>query len=276
MPPEMKNADGDWVAYHAIPKKSDKNCEKAGEYHHSHAACYASCRPNYNEWDIHCVPKNGKGVISFKDASLFFDTFSELGVLPEGLKLWEDDGGVHCQIPRSDSNPHLVYVALTLYRWMDSHPPLVWEFLRIMEMPGKRHPFQILPYVICKYVDNSNHSFVTLSTWQNTTSPCNPLIGLATKLYFDPDSAFGKEDFALPNQNICISIDQITRKIEKVVKIRPIENRWGSKTLTGPKYLLTDNIDGLDPVLCELYELQNPSVRAIQKWLNAHFTEEKK
>jgi hypothetical protein len=275
IPRSIKNSLDDSVSYHAVPKDPEPDFEEGKRPNRPGRACYASIRPDYDQWNISCVPKNEK-IISLEDVLTFFNTFTELGIIPEGIEIREEENGVHCHIPAAIGNPHSVYIALTLYRWVDSHPRLVWEFLRIMEREDKRHPLQILPYLLDKNVTNFNHSFISLREEYNPRSVViNPLIGLAAKLYFDPESNFGCADFKRPGRKVNDAIEAIVQSICPMFEWSLSKKGvppWSRNSRLDLKYALAKPIDNLNPALYEMYTLSNPSRKTILDFLESHFT----
>jgi hypothetical protein len=246
------------------------------------ARCYATMRPNYGAFDIICVPQAGRGkYITLEQATHFFAHFAELDMLPEGVSLWEDEKqGVCLRSPHSDANPHLIYVALTCYRWVDRHPRLVLEFLHWMDQDVPLHPMQVLTYLIGKYISNCNHSFITTGGWtmqmKGYESKHNPVLGLAAKIYFDQTDPRCHAAFLKPSTNINVTIGKIAKELSPKLETThsPV---WGKpRTVDAPLYVLEESVDGLHPTLYELYTVPNITVPQIQDFLGKHFTQEQK
>lgn len=270
-PADCQNTGSDRVAYHAKPKGG-------ADHNYADTACYSSMRPNYDQFEITCHPQRVSGALSLKDAVEFFEIMASHGLVPEGVSLWEKDGGLHCQIPEGCGNPHNIYVALTCYRWVDSHAPLVWEFLRIMSEDVPRHPLQILPYLVSKNVGNCNHSFITTSGWQvqleGHESGLNPVLGLAAKIYFDPEDKRGQKSYENPSAWINNAVAHISRGIAPEIKV-PSTKNYGASTVLSPKYVLEKPVDGLHPDLYKLYATPNITPEQVLEILEGLFTKEK-
>jgi len=282
IPDHLSCEIGDHVVYRAVNRLggehtfSDKETAPV-----STRVCYAECRPKYNNYDIECMPHNMKkrGVITIDDVITFFNYFDALEMLPEGIEMWEKapGSGTHILIKAdSKTNPHYYYVALTLYRWVDSHPVLVWKFLRLMESNPELHPMQVLPHLIEKYINNSNHSFIEVGLAY--TAAINPLSGLSAKLYFDSSSKFGKKALAEPTKYVLDGIKEICEKITPMIKLKvPVSKHpWSPTYTTEPLYVLEQGVDCLSPVLTELYNLTNPNKKTIVEFLEENFTKERR
>jgi hypothetical protein len=247
---------------------------------HPDAACYSDCRPDFHSYTIHCFPRHGKTRVSLEDALTLFNTLTGTGIVPEGIEIWEKtekegrgEKGIHCRIGASSNNPHNVYVALVCYRWIDSHPALTWEFARLVEANPERHPFQILVYVTQKYLYNYNHSFISLGGYGGC-SPLNPLVPLATKIYFDPGDERGKKDYETANTHVCTGINRIvTAMTQTTPSVKDVSKSWSTGTAR-PKYFLEKPIDVLHPRVSELCFMKEATPEKINEFLSTHFTEE--
>lgn len=221
------------------------------------------------------MPKQMKGVVSLEEANAFFQVFREMGCIPEGVELWEEKGGIFCKIPKAAGNPHDIYVALTCYRWVDAHPPLVWEFLYHMGQTVKRHPFQVLPYVISKNVRNLNHSIINTYHWHGILQRAdNPTLGLAAKIYFDHSDKRGETKYTNPKEYVNSTIGEIVKEVCPMVSA-PGKGAW-SDTVEKPKYIFEKHEDGLHPDLYEMYTIPNITLKQVDEFLGQHFTKEKK
>lgn len=284
---DAKDLSRDDVAFHA-GKPGTVKLDLSGEVvipdpvSNPAARCYAWIRPEYGAFDIICVPQAGRGkYITLEQATRFFVYFEELDVIPEEVHLWEDEKrGICLRSPASDANPHLIYVALTLYRWVDRHPRLVLEFLHWMNQCALLHPMQVLPYLIAKYINNCNHSFITTGGWtmgmKNYENGHNPVLGLAAKIYFDRTDPRGQAEFLKPAVNINITIGTIAKELSP--KLETLHDpKWGKpRQVDAPLYVLEEPVDGLHPALYELYTIPNITVPQIQDFLSKHFTQERK
>ncbi len=270
LPEGYQNAGDDYVTYHAKPGEGK-------EPNSPHRACYARLRPNYENFEIVCYPCKKPGVISFEDAIQFLDTMISYGIVPEGVLLWEEDNGIRWRIPKGCGNPHNIYAALTCYRWIDAHPPLVWEFLRIMSENVLRHPLQILPYLISKNISNHNHSFITTAGWVVELTafeiPTNPVLGLAAKIYFDQEDKRGQKNYGDPNTYVNTTVGEISKELAPSIET-PSNKNYGPKTISTLKYALEQPVDGLHPDLYELYTVPNITPTQVEKILEGLFTKE--
>lgn len=239
------------------------------------AACYASLNPNYDKWDITCIPRHSKGVISSEDAFTFFNVFTDAGVIPEGVQLWEEDGGTRCRIPAGCGNPHNVYATLTCYRWLDSRPPLVWEFLRIMEKGNHLHPLQILPYLASKHSPGSGHSFINAQIGGGAvTDALNPVLGLAVKIYFDKGDERGRKEYETPGNYVNSTITNIAKELCAGFTTSPAAGGWRNPSTL--KYALEKPEDALHPGLTDMYTIPNITPKQVKEFLKDLFTKEKK
>jgi hypothetical protein len=265
------NSNSDYVKYHAIPVEGKKPLSNPS---HKTTACYSSCRPGYDKFDITCMPLQKGGVVDLVEAYEFMNFFTRYGIIPEGINIWGEKDGVHCHIPAAIGNPHNVYVALTCYRWIDSHPPLVWDFLNIMSQDGDKHPLQILPYIVGKHIGNSNHTFLPTS-YDGMSSSLNPLVGLASKIYFDVEDKRGAAQYKNPMSYVNTSIGEVVKTITPNVKAKSGPGAWAGD-ITGPRFLLEKPEDACHPDLFEMYTIPNITEVQIEEFLSAHFTQEKK
>lgn len=267
-PKGLTNSNSDYVSFSAEgPKKLD--CP--------HQNCYAQMRGHYREYEIHCRPKQKPKAINLEDAYTFFNIMTQHNVVPEKVQLWEESDGIHCRIPRDAGPNSTIYAALTCYRWLDAHPPLVWQFLRILEQDVPRHPLQILPFLIDKHVGNCNHSFITTGGWavktKNYEAAINPTLGLAAKIFFDPGDERGKTRFSKDDVYVNDTVGEISRRISPKMKV-PNPNEWGPRHIETPKFQLQRPEDGLHPALYELYQIPNITTEQIDEILSRLFTEE--
>jgi hypothetical protein len=276
-PPEGYEKSGsDYVKYHAVPNTGTKPTESPS---HKQAACYASCRRGvgFNNFDITCMPLQKKGVITLDEAWDFFISFTEVGVFAEGIQLWEEKDGVHCNMPAGIGNPHNVYAALVAYRLMDSCPPLVWEYLQIMSQEGKRHPLQVFPYLIAKYNISGGHCFMNVNTYGSGVvgSATNPVMGLAAKIYFDTADKRGEKDYDNHSTYVNTAIGAVAKLITPTLKVKSGKEAWAA-TVDTPKFILEKAEDGLHPDLYEMYTTPKITEKQIEEFLTERFTKEKK
>lgn len=269
-PRGITNSNSDHVSY--LAKGGREPIDLDG------TACYSMMMREFKRYEIHCRPKQKPKAISLDDAFSFFSIMTDYGVIPENVKLWEEKDGVHCQIPKGAGSNHNIYATLTCYRWVDAHPPLVWEFLRIWEQDTERHPLQILPYLIQRHVKNCNHSFITVGGWrmkyQNYESALNPTLGLAAKIYFDPKDKRGQAS-QRNNGHTNEEVGKISKSISPKKRVRN-PNTWGPDYVDTPKYQLKDPADGLHPDLHPLYKIPNITTAQVDEILSRLFTEESK
>jgi hypothetical protein len=221
------------------------------------------------------MPKQRPGVVTFEEAQAFFHIFRELGCIPDSVELREEKEGIFCDIPKAAGNPHDIYVALTCYRWIDAHPPLVWEFLYHMGQPEKRHPFQVLVYLIDKNVSNCNHSIINTTHWHGVLQKANnPTLGLAAKIYFDHEDKRGGKEYKDPKKYVNETIGELVKGITPTVDVAGA-GAW-SDTVSKPKYVFEKHEDGLHPGLYDMYTIPNITLTQVDEFLAQHFTKEMK
>lgn len=286
----FREGRGDYVSYHA--KVTNKEEADALSYHHrkdkdgkivfpsnSGQACYSLLRPHYQKYDITCVPyvRTKDPVIELAQAIDFFQIMSKHGIIPEkGITLREEEHitwgkGVVCHIEPGGPSARKVYAALTCYRWIDAHPSLVWEFLKIYRCGLNLSAFQILPYLIAKYVANTNHSFIHSSerscpyTGGIVTKHTNPVLGVAAKVFFDESDKRGINSEAL-DASTSAAISEICRSL---AEMRNIESN------PGLVYEVSLPEDTLHPKFKPLYEIPNITKKQVSEILSKLFTEGK-
>lgn len=288
--------NGDYVSYHATSKK-EKEGNKASSWAKKDKdgkilypafpgqACYSLLRPDYFNYHITCVPwqRRQDPVIKLGEAQDFFRIMAGFGIIPEkGIELREEEHpewgtGIVCHIEAGHRNNQQIYTALTCYRWIDAHPPLVWHFLKIYQSDLGLTPFQILPYLVATYVANVNHSFVYSYTTSEASTyeggPCascrNPLLGVALKVFFDETDKRGI-NYCAPDQFIYRAVQSICRELTEVIVTT---GSYAGKTL--PVYEVGEPEDSLHPKFKPLYEIPNISREQATEILKQLFTKGK-
>ena len=245
---------------------------------HVRVACYSNLRLKYSEYDITCVPcqRAKDPVIELAEAIDFFMIMAKHEIVPEkGIELTEEDHeswgerGIVCRIQHGHPKPQRVYAALTCYRWIDSHPAFVWEFLKIYRCGLGLSAFQILPYLVAKYVVNCNHSFInsmsvpTLYGSGVASYVKNPLIGVATKIFFDKADKRGISTCE-PNIYVNATISSIARDL--------MELAANPKTSNPDVYEVSEPKDVLNPRFKPLYEIPNITKEQVSEVLESLFT----
>jgi hypothetical protein len=273
-PEGYKKADSDYVKYHALLKDG---AEPKSNPSHTNVPCYASCRPGFDKYDMTCLPLQRKGVLDLVEAYEFFNSLTEIGVIPEGVQLWEDKNGVVCNIPPGIGNPHNIYAALVAYRLVDSCPAFVWDFNFIMAQEGKRHPLQVFPYLVGKHNIAGGHCFINVDTYGSGVlgQTNNPTLGLAAKIYFDQQDNRGKDDYEKHSTMVNAAIAEVVKQITPTLKIKSGNEKWAADVDT-PRYVLEKPEDSLNPDLYELYTIPNITNQQIEEFLSDRFTKEKK
>lgn len=273
-PENYAKANSDYVKYHAIPVKGA--CPTTNPSH-KNSPCYASCRSAFDKFDMTCMPLQRKGVVDLIEAYEFFSSLTEIGIIPEGIQLWEDKEGVVCNIPSGIGNPHNIYATLVAYRLIDSCPSFVWDFNFIMAQPGKRHPLQVFPYLVDKHSITGGHCFINVNTYGSGAlgQAWNPTLGLGAKIYFDLQDKRGKEDYKDHKSQVNSAILKVVREITPTFKVKSGKEAWSSDVDT-PRYILEKPEDGLHPDLYELYTIPNITEKQIEEFLSERFTKEKK
>lgn len=286
---------GDYVSYHAV--STDKESEKAIAYFarkdesgkalfpsHTGQACYSGLRPYYQKYDITCVPnmRAKDPVIELAQAIDFFQIMSKYGIVPEkGVTILEETvalrgKGIVCHIEPGGPSNQKIYAALTCYRWIDAHPSLVWEFLKIYRCGLELSPFQILPYLIAKYVSNTNHSFISSSKRDClydggiAANHTNPVLGVAAKVFFDEADKRGISS-QKPDDHINTTISGICSSLteSQLVEVTRIG------TSTQLVYAVSQPEDTLHPKFKPLYEIPNITKEQVSEILSKLFTEGK-
>jgi hypothetical protein len=283
IPEGIHVSSDDYVSFHATGGD-------VASWHHPepeapnfpYEACYAACMPNYDDFEFICYPENDSSAkISLEQAHEFFSIMSGHGIVPEGIRLWEEVDekykGIFCRIGAGLGNPHQYYAALTCYRWMDCHAPLVWEFLQIMNDGSPRHPMQILPHMVIKWACDWNHSFI-LSCAGGELSvqavACNPLVGVAGKIYFDQNDPRGKYDFEVPSSEVNVAIEKIAAELTETIPLKKPQP-WNKKFVNKvPKYAFDETVDACHPGLYELYTIPNITKEQAGSILAKLFTKE--
>jgi hypothetical protein len=223
------------------------------------------------------MPLQKKGVVDLNAAWDFFIALTEARVIPEGIQLWEEKDGVHCNIPKGVGNPHNIYAALVAYRLVDSCPSFVWDFNFIMSQEGKRHPLQIFPYLVGKHGIQGGHCFMNVNTYGSGVvgSATNPVMGLAAKIYFDQQDKRGQSDYEKHSTYVNTAIGTVAKAITPTMKIKSGSEAWASNVDT-PRFVLGKPEDGLHPDLYEMYTIPDITNKQIETFLTERFTQEKK
>lgn len=267
VPKGVTNFGNDHVSYLA-KREGDEDIDTPS------AVCYARLRPQYNRYDILCRPKNEKGVISLEDAVIFFQILKEIDCIPQEVEIFEKEGGIYCHIPAGLPDNKRIYAALTAYRWIDSHPPLVWQFLRIYAMEPRRHPFQILPYLISRYVSNCNHSFISTSQYEGCIGQAkNPLLGVGALIYFDRSDPRGEKSWKNDSSHVNAEVARLTNALTHS-ETRKTRNEWGSNTIQTPIYQLGCEGDILHPAFAPLFTTPHITKEQASEILEGLFTKE--
>lgn len=232
------------------------------------AACYSGLWPDYSRYDITCSPQHS----SHADEKLFlrfFEVMVEAGIVPPQAEFYVKKGTPHLHIADQSLSTQEIYPALCCYRWTDSNPPLVYNFLKLYD--DQRHPwsaFQILPYVIARFIENCNHSFITTTPWGRSQGAWrNPLLGVAARIFFDPQDE-RKGSIAHINE----SVGEICNSLSESVA-QPSGDRW-SPTRTTASFLVETKEDLLSPRLIPLYEMKKPGKKKLQTALKKIFEEQ--
>lgn len=273
-PPEFAKASSDYVRFHAETPEGPPPAQNPS---HPKQICYAVLRPGYDKYNLTCMPLQKKNVVDLVDAYEFMNSFTEAGLLPEGIQLWGEKDGVHCYIPAGIGNPHNIYAAVVAYRWIDSCPALVWEYLRIMNQEGDRHPLQVLPYLHEKYKIQGGHSFMNVATYGSGVigQANNPTLGVAAKIYFDTEDPRGSTEYKNPSSYVNTAIGEIAKQITPTVKIKSGAEKWAS-TVNTPQFVLEKSEDSLHPDLYPLYTIPKITTEQVSEILSPLFTKEKK
>lgn len=285
---------GDYVSFHAVGVNEEWNGkikfyqrrDEAGKELFPScvgAACYAAMRPNYSKYTITCVPyrRSKNPIITLEEATHFFQILTRYGIIPEkGVELREESDpawgkGITCHIQAGHTSDQQIYATLASYRWIDAHPSLVWEFLKIYAAGLGLSAFQILPYLIAKYVRNCNHSFInscdSTSFYDGGLAAYNrnPLVGVATKIFFDAADKRGIS-FTKEETYVNSTIAGIAKELLE---------QEDAKSPRGASYKLVYEVsvpeDTLHPKFKPLYEIPNITKQQASEILSKLFTEGK-
>jgi len=285
VPRGLRAACSDSVSYEAQRENDDT------PQSYVRSPCYSRLSKKYNKYSILCRPLQRPGAVSLEDAYTFFNAFTQHDVIPEGIQLWEEEPkGIFCQIPRGVGENYQLYVALSLYRWVDVIPALVWQFARLWEQEVDRHPFQILSYVLAKNDSRVApvHTFLFCRPKRGPGYPfmlntephkvTNPLVGLGAKIFFDQQDERGEKgrrDFEGGSGSIAYSIMSLVEGITSMVtKPNPYKKQpWLPDRKASPRFLLREEEDVLHPALKRLYEVPGITKDQVREICEDLFTE---
>lgn len=273
-PPEKyQHHVNDYVNFRAETKDKEAAARIGNREHlFKNTACYAALRPNFDKYSITCLPL-AKGATTLEEAGEFFEIMQAYQIIPPGIELsTEGSGGVVAKIPAGIGNPHLIYAALTCYRWVDCHPPLVWQYLYLHRHGIGGAPWRLLPYLIYTHISNQNHSFI--QAYDKSYTYCgvgarvhNPLIALGARAYFTQATAKLKQKFNTPGNYVNSDITDYT------TTLTPTGNGALASTLRfgvrGPAHLL-------HPIWDKLLEANPTTQKAAEQFLSQICTEETK
>lgn len=113
---------GDAVLWDAVDKKGNHK----GEW--KYTDCYGTIMSNPGYYEITCrpypKPKMGRfrNRLTKTEYAQITDLFKEVGLIPDEVKCFTNWRGNMMVIPRKNWDRHTVYIALCLYRYMDSKP----------------------------------------------------------------------------------------------------------------------------------------------------------
>lgn len=291
----LRAGAGDYVSYHAVgtdeeSKSAIRYCSRKDESgkvlfpSHVNRPCYSDIRQYYQKYDITCVPniRAKDSAIDLAQAVDFFQIMSRNGIIPEkGITLREETHeswgkGVVCHIEPEGPSAQKIYAALTCYRWIDAHPSMVWEFLKTYRCGLNLSPFQILPYLIAKYVSNTNHSFISSSKRDClydggiAANHLNPVLGVAAKAFFDEADKRGISS-QKPDDHINTAISSICSSL---TESQQVEAPRAGK-ITQLVYAVSLPEDTLHPKFKPLYEIPNITKQQVSEILSKLFTEGK-
>lgn len=293
VPEDISNTHSDAVTYHVAkcPPEFEKRFFPPDNYptpemargrfnnvpNFPSSACFSAISPFYDQYEIHCFPRS-RTLKDFGVISNFFEILSAHGIIPLGLEIADGKPGVSLRIPQGLGNPHLIYAALTAFRWADCHGALAWEMVRRYERGLS--PFQSLPYLIAKYVNNCNHSFINSYSKKNVygkaSADTNPGVGVATRMYFQGLEEQAKADFENPRKHSNTAIDELVgRLVPHTTKIVKPKYAWaGDQEVVTPLLQFEKPEDALSPALAELYTNLNLTKDRVAEILNELFTKE--
>ena len=277
-PPEgyENNRHSDHVTYSVKSERApeqkrlhvyDSNTKMGDEPLFKNQPCYSLLRPHYDHYTITCRPLQ-ESVVTLEEAQEFLSLLEAYQIVPSGMSIWQDrDKGIFLRIPENCGNPHQVYAALTAYRWIDRHPPLVWTYLYLIKQGVGLTPWRILPYVVSQYVRNQNHSFLNSHSGEcvyveQESLAINPLIALGLRGYFNQEDPAFKKAFEDPQNYVNSSISKWVSTITPKGKNNKL--RFG---VENPVHLL-------HPIWDRLLAIENPTLERVEPLLASICTEE--
>jgi hypothetical protein len=129
----------------------------------TNAPCYMGSMKYITSGVFNCHP-NVQFLISDEDYIRWMDLCKVNGLMPESSRYYIDKKGPMAHIPGTGENRHRVYSGLCCYRFVQSNAPLVYTALRLIETLPEVDFYQVLHYVMSKFVYNWNHNVSYLST----------------------------------------------------------------------------------------------------------------
>ncbi len=265
-------SDGsDYVTFEAKPLKGI--CKTKKTISSEGAACYSGIRPNYNQYEVLCTPRE-KARLSEEMFFESFNIFVEQGVISELIEARVEKGVPQLYSPGKGLTNQEIYTALCWYRWCDSHPALIDRFVKLWN--DKRYPwniFQLLVHGIAHHIGNCNHSFINAKAYASHEPWANPLLGVAAKSYFDAkDKCLGSRLGS--DGHVNARIDEICSSFSNTASI-PIKGkgRWGGEA-DAPTFRVEHIEDILSPRFIELYEMEQPTKKELQAALKGIFGHE--
>lgn len=231
---------GDSVRWKAVNEKG----ETRGQ---GFVACYAPILPNTRPWEVFCEPYPRRGLVktilpnrlSEVDYREFIQLSKQAGLVPKGAKASRTKSGNCLVLPRG-LDRHTAYVALCMYRFLDTKVRSMRSALRIYRQVGLPW-LQVLYYVMACKQFGVGHGFINVG-WNgsHTMEALNPGNAVALSRFcamsLEERSQIG--DRKSTYQVLHDVANEVNPRVKRKI-------RWGSRQ--DPGYLFADFEDIINP-----------------------------
>ena len=158
VPKEIANKiRSDCVSFSATNNKTEEKKEYAAQ------ACYASYMNTLSENMFTCYPQSTFSLPN--DVYLKWMNLCKINnLLPISSEFFIEKNKPIARIPGGNESKHRIYTALCCYRFAESIAPLAYEAVGLSDNNPQLDFYQIIHYVLCKYVTHTGHSFSHLCT----------------------------------------------------------------------------------------------------------------
>lgn len=144
----------DYVSYKTIGKKHSHD--------HLNRPCYSGSMLNLSKFNFLCRPNYGSKSLLPKEIYLrWMQLCKDYGLAPTTSEAFVEKGKNYFRC--KGHNKHRVYAALCCYRWADNLAPLPYTVVTLLDMNSQLSFYQVLHYALSKYIQNSNHNFVSIA-----------------------------------------------------------------------------------------------------------------